>query len=82
MSTYLDRVKKKVKSLKIENFDQTSEKLTPPSFDQTRRCPLFKGLTVSYFELLYYQLLSISLKYFKIRFLLRFCVQASGFFHS
>ena len=29
MSAYLDRAKKKVKSLKIENFDQTSEKRTP-----------------------------------------------------
>ena len=28
MSTYLDRAKKKVKSLKIENVDQTSEKRT------------------------------------------------------
>ena len=27
-STYLDRAKKKVKSLKIKNFDQTSEKRT------------------------------------------------------
>ena len=26
MSKYLDRAKKKVKSLQIENFDQTSEK--------------------------------------------------------
>ena len=34
---------KKVKSLKIENLDQTSEKRTPPNsgqFDQTHRCPL------------------------------------------
>ena len=32
MPTYPDRVKKKkVKSLKIENFDQTSEKETPPN---------------------------------------------------
>ena len=29
--TYLDRAKKKVKCLKIENFDQTSEKQTPPN---------------------------------------------------
>ena len=33
-STCLDRTKKKIKSLKIENFNQT------------RRCPLFRGLTV------------------------------------
>ena len=31
MSTYLHWLKKKVKSLKIENFDQTSKKRTPPS---------------------------------------------------
>ena len=31
MSTYLDRAKKKVKSLDIENFDQISEKWTPPN---------------------------------------------------
>ena len=34
MSAYLDRAKKKVKSLKIENFDQTSEKWAPPNSGQ------------------------------------------------
>ena len=34
MSTYLDTVRKKVKSLKIENFDQTSEKQTFPNSGQ------------------------------------------------
>ena len=34
MSTYLDRAKKKVKNLKTENFDQTSEKQTPPNSGQ------------------------------------------------
>ena len=46
MSTYPDRAKKKVKILKIENFNQTSEKRTPPNcryFDQIRGCPLFRG---------------------------------------
>ena len=32
--TYLDTAKKKVKYLKIENFDQTSEKQTPPNREQ------------------------------------------------
>ena len=31
MFTYLDRAKKKVKSLKTENFNQTPEKRTPPN---------------------------------------------------
>ena len=34
MSTYFDRAKKKIKSLKIENLDQTSEKWTPPNTGQ------------------------------------------------
>ena len=34
MSTYFERAKKEVKSLKIENFDQTSEKWTPPNSGQ------------------------------------------------
>ena len=34
MSTYLDTAKKKEKSLKIKNFDQTSEKHTPPHSGQ------------------------------------------------
>ena len=34
MPTYLDRAKKKVKSVKIENFDQTSKKQTPPNSEQ------------------------------------------------
>ena len=50
LAAYLDRAKKNDKSLKIENFDQTSEKQTPlniaDNFDQTHRCPLFRGLTV------------------------------------
>ena len=33
-STCLDRATKKVKSLKIENFDQNSEKRTPPNSGQ------------------------------------------------
>ena len=43
---YLDRAKKKVKSLKIENFDQASDLQIADNFDQTRRCPLIRGLTV------------------------------------
>ena len=58
MSTCLDRAKKKLKSLKIETFDQTSKKRTPPNsghlriadnFDQTRRCPLFRSLTITFY---------------------------------
>ena len=34
MTTYLDRANKKVKSLKIDNFDQTSGNRTPPNNGQ------------------------------------------------
>ena len=34
MSTYLDRAKEKVKNLKTDNFDQTSENRTPPNSGQ------------------------------------------------
>ena len=34
MSTFLDRANKKVKSLKTQNFDQTSEKRTPANSGQ------------------------------------------------
>ena len=46
----LDRANEKVKSLKIENFDETSKKRTfqiAENFDYTRWCPpLFRGLTL------------------------------------
>ena len=49
MSAYIDRAKKKVRRLKIENFDRTLKNghlQIAGSFDQTHRCPLFRGLTV------------------------------------
>ena len=46
MSTYPDRAKKKVKILKLENFNQTSKSellQIVDNFDQIRGCPLFRG---------------------------------------
>ena len=44
ISTYLDRAKKKVKSLKIKNFDQTSEKRTPPNSEQFQPEPQMSAI--------------------------------------
>ena len=49
MSTCLDRAKKKVKSLKIKKLakpPKTGHLRIADNFDQTRGCPLFRGLAV------------------------------------
>ena len=45
LSTYLDRAKKKVKSLKNKP-PKSGNLLIADSFDQAHTCPLFRGLTL------------------------------------
>ena len=66
MSTYLVRAKKKVKSLKIERFDQTAEKRTPPNSGQFWPVPSVSAIQsfncIKYFNSLDFVTFTIFLK--------------------
>ena len=53
MPAYLDRAKKKVKSLTLKILTKAPKSghlRIVNNLDQTRRCPLFRGLTVLYIK--------------------------------